>query len=98
MLAFVAGRREAVEQADPEEVTRAFGIADNRIAGSDRDEPGPASGDGEGTGEEALERLPRRIADSLQGQRREQHRRERMAPEGDQRMHAGLGVSSTDMG
>jgi hypothetical protein len=68
---------------------------------SDCCEPGPASGECEGGEQQSLARLARRFAKPPQQQRSEQHRRERMAPEGDQRFHATFArrssVKSADM-
>ena len=97
VLAVFAGARQAVEQADPHEVAGAFGIADQRLAGGDRAEPRPAGGHRERADQQPLPGLARCFAQTPDHQGEEQHRGKRVAPEGDQRVHAPLSVNFTDM-
>src|SRR3954452_17825788 len=97
MVAFLARRRQVVEQADPHEVARAFGKAEDRRIRRHRSEPRPAGGERKCTGEQALCRLPCRFAEPPNHDRGKPGRRERMAPEGDQRVHPPPSVKSADM-
>ena len=87
VLALLAGRRQAVEQADPHQVAGAFGKAVQGVAWRHRRQPRPARGQRERGGEQALCRLARDILQAPDRQRQKQHGRQRVAPEADQRVH-----------
>ena len=88
---------QAVEHADPHQVARGLGISGEHRIGRDRGQPRPAAGQREG-GEQHLLIVEQAAAPKLpQHQRGEQRCRQRVGPEGDQRVHMPPNVNFTDM-
>ncbi len=96
VLALLAACGQAVEQPEPDEIAGGLRMAGKRIAGQDRADPGPAGGDGEAGEKQPVARQADR-SDTPDQQRKECGSAERMAPEGNQRVHARRPVNSADM-
>src|SRR6185369_8174570 len=96
MLALVVRGGQAVEEADPDEIAGALGEAEHSVSRGDRTDPCPAGGQCECGSEQPLAWPPRRLSEAPDCERSEAGRRERMAPEGDQRVHPPSTVKSTD--
>src|SRR5947209_2836621 len=91
------GTRQAVEKAHPQEIARAFREAEDRRTRRDRGEPRPARCKGERAGKQPLRRVPRGLAEAPEHERGKAARRERVAPEGDQRGQGRTTVKAADM-
>ena len=96
VLALVARPRQAVDQADPDQISRRFRIGGERVARDDRIEPGPAGRDRESGQQKPLIRLADRT-EAPDREAKEGRRADRVAPEADQRVHGRSPVNSTDM-
>jgi hypothetical protein len=96
VLPLVAARREAVDEADPNEVSSRLRISRERVPGQDRVEPGPAGSDRKSGEQEPLVVLPDRT-EAPDQQAEEARRAKRVTPKGDQRLHRRSTVKPSDM-
>jgi hypothetical protein len=88
---------DAVQEADPDEVSRGFGIARQRCARGDRRDPRPAGGEREGAELEEIARVAGACAKAPHQKAREDKRCQAMGPQPDHRAIIPPDVNFADM-